>query len=242
MCRLYGFRATEPTPVESALVHGPHALMAQSRKDRAGVSHPHGWGVVTYTDDQPHVERQARPAYDDEHFRRAAAQACSRTVIAHVRRASVGSVSPENTHPFVHGKWVFAHNGTLQAFGAMQAWMLETMTAEHRQAIRGATDSEHIFHFMMSQWEKDPRLTPCEALNTGLEQLITRSRQIDTAAEISLNILLTDDEELVGSRCGRPLWYVERNRVQDCDHGGVSHRRPQSQLPSRGHCLRAHVR
>ena len=190
MCRLYGFRATEPTKVECTLVHAQNALMVQSRADQTGVSHAHGWGVATYTDRMPQVERQAWAAYHGEHFRRTAARVFSRTVVAHVRRASIGSVSLENTHPFVYERWTFAHNGTLQAFGAMRAWMLDAMTDEHRMAIRGATDSEHVFHFVMSLWAKHPNLTPCEALRTGLQQVIARSHKTDAAAAIGLNILL----------------------------------------------------
>ena len=223
MCRLYGFRATEPTKVECTLVHAQNALMVQSRADQTGVSHTHGWGVATYIDRMPRVERQAWAAYHGEHFRRTAARVFSRTVVAHVRRASIGSVSLENTHPFVYGSWTFAHNGTLQAFGAMRAWMLDAMTDEHRMAIRGATDSEHVFHFVMSLWAKHPNLTPCEALRTGLKQVIARSHKTDAAAAIGLNVLLTDGEELVGARWGRTLWYVERDQVQDCAICGFPH-------------------
>lgn len=223
MCRLYGFRATEPTKVECTLVHAQNALMVQSREDLTGVSHAHGWGVATYTDSIPQVERQAWAAYHGEHFRRTAARVFSRTVIAHVRRASVGAVGLENTHPFVHGKWTFAHNGTLRAFDAIREWMLDAMTDEHRMAIHGATDSEHVFHFVMSLWAKHPSLAPCEALRAGLQQVITQSRTTAPEAAISLNVLLTDGDQLVGSRWGRTLWYVERDKVQDCEICGFPH-------------------
>jgi predicted glutamine amidotransferase len=225
MCRLYGFRATEPTNVECALVYAQNALLRQSRADQAGLSHPHGWGIATYTDGTPHVERQACAAYRDEHFRRAAARAYSRTVVAHVRRASVGSVALENTHPFVHGEWVFAHNGTLRAFDKIRQQMLNAMTPEHRKAIRGSTDSEHIFHLLMSRHAQCPNLTPLDILRMGLRQVIAWSRKADATANIGLNILLTNGEELVGSRWGRTLWYVERDQVEDCEICGFPHLR-----------------
>ena len=37
MCRLYGFRANEPTKVECTLVHAQNALIVQSREDLAGL-------------------------------------------------------------------------------------------------------------------------------------------------------------------------------------------------------------
>jgi glutamine amidotransferase len=197
--------------------------MVQSRGDQNGITHAHGWGVATYTDSNPQIERRAWAAYHGEHFRQTAARVCSRTVVAHVRRASVGSVSLDNTHPFAYGRWVFAHNGTLRAFEAMREWMLDAMTDEHRMAIRGATDSEHVFHFVLSRWAQHPHLTLCEALRAGLQQVIAQSRKTDAAATIGLNVLLSDGEELVGARWGRTLWYVERDQVQDCEIWGFPH-------------------
>jgi glutamine amidotransferase len=197
--------------------------MVQSREDQTGVSHTHGWGVATYTDGVPQVDRQAWAAYHGEHFRRTAARVFSHTVIAHVRRASVGSVSVDNTHPFVHGNWVFAHNGTLRAFDAMREWMLDAMTEEHRIAVRGATDSEHVFHFVMSLGAKRPSLTPFAVLRMGLQQVIAQSRKTDASAAIGLNVLLSNGDELVGSRWGRTLWFVERHQIQDCEICGFPH-------------------
>ena len=222
MCRLYGFRATAPTKAACALVHAPNALMVQSRKDQAGLSHTHGWGIATYSNGVPHVERQTRAAYQDEAFCRAAARADSRTVVAHVRRASIGAVCRDNTHPFVHGRWVFAHNGTLGAFTKMRAWMLEAMRPEHRKAIRGTTDSEHIFHFLMSLSVQHAEHTPLTTLRMGLRQLLAWSHEADATAVIGLNVLLSNGEELAGSRWGRTLWYLEQDRRQDCEICGFS--------------------
>ena len=53
----------------------------------------------------------------------------SDNVIAHIRKATQGQVSLENTHPFVRelwGRyWVFAHNGNLKDFPAAPACRLQ---------------------------------------------------------------------------------------------------------------------
>ena len=64
MCRLYGFRASEPTRVECSLVHAQNALMEQSRMDLEGLTHGHGWGVAEHPDGVPFVEKQAWAAQD----------------------------------------------------------------------------------------------------------------------------------------------------------------------------------
>jgi len=116
MCRLYGFIATEPTKVECSLVRAQNALLKQSRSDSRGRAHPDGWGVAYYKEELPIVERRVTAAGRDVQFDALAARTHARVVIAHVRTASVGSVSEANTHPFNIGRWVFAHNGTIPEF------------------------------------------------------------------------------------------------------------------------------
>ena len=208
MCRLYGFRANEPTKVECTLVHAQNALMVQSREDTAGYSHGHGWGVATYEDGHLDVERQAWAAYHGEHFKRAAARVHSKTVLAHVRRATVGPPGPVNTHPFAQGHWAMVHNGTVPNFEQVRAHLLDATTEAHRGAIRGQTDSER------------PIL---ETFRRGVQQIVSWCHSFDPQASIGLNLLLTDGKVIVGSRLGRSLYALERKGVYDCEICGFPH-------------------
>jgi glutamine amidotransferase len=223
MCRLYGFRATELTKIECTLAHAQNALIFQSYKDRSGTSHLHGWGIAIYRNQSLHIERQAKAAIEDAGFRRAAVRAYSDTVLAHVRRATIGRIALENTHPFCHGPWAFVHNGTLPHFDKLRPRMLATMTSEHRAAIQGETDSEHIFHMILSMHEVMPAQSLLETLRRSLGQIVTWCQEADPAARIGLNVLLTDGTRLVGSRWGRTLHYVERSGVHDCEICGFPH-------------------
>ncbi len=223
MCRLYGFQAVEPTKVECSLVYAQDALMAQSRADAEGKSHGHGWGVATYADGLPDVDKQAWAAYHGEHFRKSAARAYSKTVIAHVRRATVGPPGLDNTHPFVHGRWVFAHNGTLPNFDLVRDAMIEAIDPLHRNEIRGNTDSEFIFRYLLSLWEHEPGRPLIDTLRLGLERIIAWCRDIGQEAPVGLNVLWSDGDRLVGSRLGRTLWYLERNGIHTCEICGGPH-------------------
>ena len=223
MCRLYGFRATEPTRVECSLVHAQNALMAQSREDREGLTHGHGWGVAEHPDGVPFVEKQAWAAYHGEHFKKTAARVYARTVVAHVRRATVGAPSLENTHPFVHGAWLFAHNGTVRNFDRVRERLLPALDPLHRNEIRGTTDSEHLFRYLLTLWQRNPQVSLLETLRVGLRQVVAWSREVDPDAAVSLNVLLTDGETMVGSRLGRTLWYVERDGIVECGICGKTH-------------------
>jgi predicted glutamine amidotransferase len=223
MCRLYGLRANEPTKVECTLVHAQNALMLQSRADLSGKSHANGWGLATYEDHEPHVERQAWAAYHGEHFRRAAARVYAETVIAHVRRATVGEVTLANTHPFVWRRWVFAHNGTVPNFDQVSALMRGAMTEEHRGAIRGTTDSEHVFRLLLSILERSSGVSLAGALREATTAVVAWSQRIDPDAPLGLTMLVTDGAHLVGTRWGRSLVVLERHGVRDCEICGFPH-------------------
>jgi len=223
MCRLYGFRSNEPTKVECTLVHAQNALMVQSREDLAGTSHGHGWGLATYGNHQLHVERQAWAAYHGEHFKRAAARVFACTVLAHVRRATVGPPALENTHPFAEENWAFAHNGTVPHFDRLRPMLCAALPPAQRAAIAGATDSEHVFRLMLSLHGRAPVRSLLETVRLGVQQVADWCRDIDAQSRLALNLLLTDGEQLVGTRLGRSLFFVERQGVYDCEVCGFPH-------------------
>jgi glutamine amidotransferase len=223
MCRLYGFRANEPTRVECSLVHAQNALMSQSRQDMAGLPNDHGWGIAAYPDGVPYLEKQAWAAWRGEHFRKAAAQVYSHAVIAHVRRATVGPPGLENTHPFVHGRWAFAHNGTLPDFAAVRERILPATDPIHRAEIGGRTDSEHIFRYLLSLWGRHPDWRLRDILHDGVNQIVAWCREAAPDKPVGINVLWTDGERLAGSRLGRTLWYVERDGVHLCPICNESH-------------------
>ena len=49
MWRLYTCRSAVPQKVECALLCAQNSLLDRSRHDEQDASHPHGWGLETYT-------------------------------------------------------------------------------------------------------------------------------------------------------------------------------------------------
>jgi len=113
MCRMYGFLATDSTRLDCSLVLAQNALQTQSDRDGRGVRNADGWGIAHWDDSGPSILKSTHPAFADRFFAETAEEISSQAVIAHVRAATVGKVAEENTHPFHHGPWVFAHNGTI---------------------------------------------------------------------------------------------------------------------------------
>lgn len=233
MCRLYGFHATEPTKVECTLVYAQNALIVQSWRDRAGGRHADGWGVAVYSDGEPVVERMPIAAYHGEHFRRSAARIFAHTVVAHVRAATVGAVEPANTHPFVEGRWSFAHNGTVAHFDRLRERLREGMSERHRAALRGTTDSEHLFRLLLSELDRRPEAGPFAVLRDILARILAWSREIDPEARPGLNVIWSDGRTLLASRHARPLFWVERDGIRDCEVCGFPHVHHEPGMPYR---------
>lgn len=223
MCRFYGLRASAPTAVECCLARARNSLLTQSRRDLQGFENADGWGIATYEDGTVRIRRDAAAAHISEEFRAAAADTAAPTVLAHVRRATVGAMVMQNTHPFSWGRWAFVHNGTVPYFEELRRRMLARMSPEHRDAIRGSTDSEHIFHMVLSAREANPGLPLLTALEGTLRRVARWCNELGPATRLGLNVLLTDGRAMVGSRWQRTLSYLERERLADCDVCGLRH-------------------
>jgi glutamine amidotransferase len=136
MCRLFGMTAgRHPVKATFWLLEAPDSLAQQSRHN------PDGYGIATYRPDGT-AELDKRPvrAYEDAEFAREAREKESRTFVAHVRYASTGGLTLQNTHPFEQENRVFAHNGVLGDLPALEAQL-----EGYRRLVEGETDSERFF-------------------------------------------------------------------------------------------------
>ncbi|GMQ81600.1 MAG: class II glutamine amidotransferase [Rhodothermia bacterium] len=229
MCRLYEFRSNTLRKVECELIHSQNSLLAQSQHDERGEANPDGWGLAAYIGARPSISRQAEAASESADFRWEAALIYSRNVMAHVRRATIGKVATVNTHPFTHEEWTFAHNGNLGAFVSLKPRLLDLMGEAHRSAIQGDTDSEHVFHWLLSRIERKPAAPLISTVRRGVQELLGWSLKEDANAEFVLNIILTNANRSVGCRLGRSLWYVERDVVHPCGVcDGIVHVEPST--------------
>jgi glutamine amidotransferase len=207
MCRLFGQHARPDLDRSEALCSAHNALRFQSHR------HPHGWGIAWYRGHEVVVRRGLLPAHADDAFVAAAREARSQVVLAHVRDASVGPVSEPNTHPFVHGRWVFAHNGTVARFRRserVRAALEAEIDPAFRRCLHGDTDSERCFYLVLTRLAARTRLdraTLVEVQEALVEVTRTVQRLADTprVKPSSLNFLVTDGRLLAASRLGRDL-------------------------------------
>jgi glutamine amidotransferase len=142
MCRLFGLTSgTTPVRATFWLLDAPDSLEAQSHRntDGSGIGFFDAAGT-------PVLDKQPEPAYSDEEFIREARQAESAAFVAHVRWATAGGRTVQNTHPFAMQGRVMAHNG---GFGELSR--LESQLGSYASLVLGDTDSERYFALITQQ-------------------------------------------------------------------------------------------
>jgi glutamine amidotransferase len=232
MCCLYGFHASGPTKVECSLVYAQNALLSQSRRERRGQAHADGWGIVCYDEGLPTVQRRSTTAFDDAKFSATAERTYSKTVMAHVRLATVGASTPLNTHPFTHDRWTFVHNGTIPRFAQLAPEMVTQTNDRLQDARLGGTDSEQFFLWLLTRLmaagvdfgaTRHEADVLAESLSDAIASLAQRCREVAPDETEKLNFILTDGKTLVACRWNNSLHWLHRLGIHDCEACGIPH-------------------
>jgi len=216
MCRLFGFRSAVPSRAHRSLVIAENALSEQARH------HPDGWGLAYFHAGEAYVIKSERGAADSESFRRASERLSSQTMVVHVRRATVGELSPFNVHPFRHGRWVYAHNGTLFGFDRLRPRLHAELPESLRHLVLGTTDTETYFFWLLAR-VAERGVDPLGAAPVDEERLA--AALLDAHADLRAharaegletpvaNYILTNGRVFVAQRFGRDLFLSTQKRM-----------------------------
>lgn len=140
MCQLLGMNCATPTDITFSF---------RGFSQRAGITSDHsdGFGIAffedkacrLFVDNQSAVESPIAELIRNYPIK-------SRNVIAHIRKATQGKITLENSHPFIRElwgrQWIFAHNGDLHGFDPV-------LTGKFTPV--GNTDSERSFCYLLDQ-------------------------------------------------------------------------------------------
>ena len=165
-------------------------------------SNREGWGISWWEDGVAHLLKEPVRADESELAARLADDPpVSDVFILHVRAATVGRLSLQNTHPFAGDaggrRWVFAHNGTVRELDRLD-------TGIFRQ--QGETDSERAFHHLLTRLD---RLGPDPAPDVLSKEVLETGRELSDRGS-KVNFLLSDGETLFAYHDGhKTLHYVE---------------------------------
>jgi len=153
-----------------------------------------GWGIAFFEGEGTNPGKGVRCFIDKESAATSAIAQLLKTypikshnVVAHVRKATVGDVSLENSHPFVRElwgrNWVFAHNGDLKDYAPRLHGNFKPV---------GCTDSELAFCWLMQELAKSHADVPSvEELTCTLRELVPQIAKHGT-----FNFLLSNGQAL----------------------------------------------
>src|SRR5215211_2883338 len=181
MCRVFGCVAAEPASIRHELIEAENPLVRQSE------DHDSGWGMAVYERADgldPRCVRFPEAAFSDPDFLDAT-DIRGRIFNMHVRRATMGELRLENTHPFCLGSYSLGHNGTILRYPRM-------LQPDMRRP-EGDTDSEYLFNLLMHDFDDGD---PVACLRE------TMRRAVECSPFSGLNVLFSDGERLFAYRLG----------------------------------------
>jgi glutamine amidotransferase len=208
MCRLFGMSGA-PARVRATfwLLQAQDSLVAQSHRE------PDGTGLGYFqADGTPRVDKRPIAAFEDRAFAREGREVRSETFVAHIRYASTGGLTPENTHPFEQEGRLLAHNGVIEDLPKLEAQL-----GSYRSLVKGDTDSERFFALVTKQTQ--------QLGGDVTAGLIAAARWVAKELPLfALNIVLTTSDEVWALRYPEThaLHVLERSPGSPLEHRGTA--------------------
>ncbi|MFQ1047184.1 class II glutamine amidotransferase [Avibacterium paragallinarum] len=194
MCQLLGMNCNTPADIVFSFEgFRRRAGLTDCHSDGFGIAFFEGKGVRIFRDNKAGHSSPIADCVKQYHIK-------SFNVIAHIRKATQGAVTIENTHPFIREiwgeNWVFAHNGNLTS--------IPDMSESFCQPI-GSTDSEAAFCYMAEQLKNRFRKKPTEEEIFQTIQEITK----ELAPNGTFNFILSNGNWMI-AHCSTNLHYLTR--------------------------------
>jgi predicted glutamine amidotransferase len=195
MCQLLGMNCNIPTDICFSFTgFQARGGLTDEHRDGWGIAFYEGKGVRQFLDSQASAHSPIAELVRNYPIK-------SKNVVSHIRKATQGTVSLENTHPFMRelwgSYWIFAHNGNLLKFAPeLDGTFLPV----------GDTDSEHAFCDLLQRLRK--RFGDHPPGEHELFEAVTAFTK-ETAHFGEYNFLFTNGE-LLFAHCSTHLSYILR--------------------------------
>lgn len=163
-----------------------------------------GW-YVPEVHDEPVTFVSVNPAWSNRNLRNLAPKIKTECMLAHVRAASVGEVSESNCHPFQYKNLLMAHNGGIENFSKVKRKIREPLTDELYNWIKGQTDSEHIFAYLLNELHKNHKVITPDAVADSFDRTFEAIKKMMKDNGIDnepayLNMAVTNGKFVVATR------------------------------------------
>lgn len=201
MCR-FTFYQGKPIRIGSLITEPAHSLIHQSfnAQEREEPLNGDGFGLGWYqlaTSPQPAFFKSVTPAWNNRNLIELARITESTCIMAHVRAATQGlQVSETNCHPFGYKQYAFMHNGDIGGFAKIRRRIVQSLSDEAFDELKGSTDSEHFFCMVQDELKKRDTLPPHDQMSSSLMAAIRKVVAFEQEAEVEeasyMNMVLTD--------------------------------------------------
>lgn len=165
-----------------------------------------GFGLGWYNPEishEPATFVSLNPAWSNRNLKSLAPKIKTECLLAHVRAASVGEVSEANCHPFQYRQWLMAHNGGVEQFSRIKRSLRSGLTDELYNWIKGQTDSEHLFAFLINRLQQSSGINS-DAVTEAFEYTFHHLKELMTRhgihEEAYLNMVITNGHFIVATR------------------------------------------
>jgi len=198
-----------PIVIDDLLYKPKNSLITQSinAKEIEEPLNGDGFGIGWYApeiNNEPVTFVSVNPAWNNRNLRNLAPKIKTNCLLAHVRAATVGDVSESNCHPFQYKDFLMAHNGGVEEFGKIKRHLREPLSNELYNWIKGQTDSEHLFAYLLNHLFNNHKTVTPEAVVDSFEHMFRDVKKLMAKYEIKeeayMNMAFTNGEFVVASR------------------------------------------
>lgn len=209
MCR-FTFYQGRPIRIGSLITEPDHSLINQSFNalERDEPLNGDGFGLGWYNhhiSDEPATFKSVTPAWNNRNLLQLSRITESTCIMAHVRAATQGlQVAESNCHPFTYKQYAFMHNGDIGGFSKIRRKLLESLSDEAFNQIKGSTDSEHFFAVLQDELIKRDTLDFHDQMSSSLMATIRKVMDLCTSMHVNehsyINAVLTNGHLAVAVR------------------------------------------
>jgi predicted glutamine amidotransferase len=192
-----------------------------------------GYGVGFYQAGEVLHRKRPQVIHEPVSFSAVIEDIKAQVAIAHVREATVGDGRAENTQPFRMRQWLFGHVGSLAGQDQLRERIERELPDFLRRNMRGQTDSELLFHVVLSFLHESGQLDVVDVAHGAVVSALRKATEtIDRhaaavgAVPSSLTLALTNGRQLYAMQRGWPLAYVERTGIPKRDSDRPGEKRP----------------
>jgi predicted glutamine amidotransferase len=212
MCRFIAYLG-KPITADELLLKPVNSLVHQSYSagEMSEILNGKGFGLGWYVhriSDRPGLFRAITPAWNNRNLLYNAPLIQTHCMFAHIRAATEGSITEDNTHPFQYEQYLMMHNGGIPQFQRIRRKLLALLDDEFFVWIKGQTDSEHIFALLM-QHVREMQGSASHLTEDQIRQCFQKTfdviQQLKFDAGIgdevsNFNIMVTNGHRIFGTR------------------------------------------